>query len=54
MAYAIGGEAFFIIKGQIKIEYKDRTVNLKEGDFYVEPNPPQSNSCYKFLLAHAY
>ncbi|MFM2596586.1 cupin domain-containing protein [Vibrio harveyi] len=49
-------EAFFIIKGQMKIEYKDRTVNLKEGDFHVVPkgtphNPiAVTNSCWLMLI----
>lgn len=49
-------EAFFIIKGEMKIEYKDRTAYLKEGDFHVVPKGTPHNpvaiteSCFIMLI----
>ncbi len=49
-------EAFFVIKGEMKIEYKDSIVNLKEGDFHVvakgTPHNPVaiSDSCWIMLI----
>lgn len=30
-------EMFFIIKGKLKIEFRDRTVELNENDFFIVP-----------------
>jgi mannose-6-phosphate isomerase-like protein (cupin superfamily) len=49
-------EAFFIIKGEMKIEYKDCTAHLKKGDFHVVPKGTPHNpvaiteSCWIMLI----
>ena len=30
-------EMFLVLKGQLKIEFKDNSVSLKEGEFYIVP-----------------
>lgn len=49
-------EAFFIIKGEMNIEYENHIVNLKEGDFHVVPKGTPHNpvavtsSCWILLI----
>jgi len=49
-------EAFFIIKGEMNIEYENHIVNLREGDIHVVPkgtphNPVAvTNSCWIMLI----
>ncbi|MCP4203154.1 MAG: cupin domain-containing protein [bacterium] len=48
-------ELFLIIKGNLVIEYEDRKVHLREGDFHVVPkgrmhNPVCSEECWVALI----
>ena len=48
-------ELFYILKGSLKIEYRDRTVQLNEGDMHVIPkgvehNPLAEEDCLIALI----
>ncbi|NVJ92961.1 MAG: cupin domain-containing protein [Methylocystaceae bacterium] len=48
-------ELFYILKGSLKIEYRDRTVQLNEGDMHVIPkgvehNPLAEEDCLIVLI----
>ena len=48
-------EMFYIIKGQLVIEYEDHKVELKEGDFHIVPkgkmhNPIAKLECWIVLI----
>ena len=48
-------ELFFVLKGQLRIEMQDRTVELGEGEMFVVPkgvrhNPVAVNECHLMLI----
>ena len=48
-------ELFLVLKGQLKIEMEDRTVELNEGDMFVVPkgvrhNPVAEQECHIMLI----
>lgn len=48
-------ELFFIVKGQLKMQYEGRDVHLNEGDIHVVPkgimhNPYAENECYVMFI----
>lgn len=48
-------EMFFIIKGELRIEYEDGHVDLKQGDFHIVPrnvmhNPVAQSECWLALI----
>lgn len=48
-------ELFFVLKGALRIEMEDRTVQLKEGDAFVVPkgvrhNPVADSECHVMLI----
>lgn len=48
-------ELFFIVKGELKMQYEDKNVLLKEGDIHVVPkgvmhNPYAENECYVLFI----
>lgn len=48
-------EMFLIIKGQLDIEFEDKTVHLEEGDFHIVPkgirhNPKAESECWVLLV----
>jgi len=48
-------EMFFIVKGNLEIEYEDRTVSLSQGDFHIVPkgkmhNPVAHEECWIALI----
>jgi len=48
-------ELFFILKGRLRIEMEDRTVELNEGDVFVVPkgvrhNPIAEDECHVMLI----
>ncbi len=36
-SHANEDELFFVVKGKLKIEFRDKVVNLEEGEFYIVP-----------------
>ncbi len=48
-------EAFFVVKGQFDMEYRDRTVTVREGDLVVVPKgiehrPRATKECHIMLV----
>lgn len=48
-------EMFIIVKGELKIEYEDSSVELKAGDFHIVPkntmhNPVANKECWIVLI----
>ncbi|WP_440957132.1 cupin domain-containing protein [Oceanicaulis sp. LC35] len=48
-------ELFFIVKGQLEMQYEDRTITLNEGDMHVVPrgvqhNPVAEQECWVMLV----
>ena len=48
-------ELFFIVKGQLQMQYEDRTITLNEGDMHVVPrgvqhNPVAEQECWVMLV----
>jgi mannose-6-phosphate isomerase-like protein (cupin superfamily) len=48
-------ELFYIVKGSMKLEFEDRTLELSEGEFYVVPRktmhkPSAGEECWVFLI----
>ena len=48
-------ELFFIIKGHLKMQYEDKTIELSEGDMHVVPkgvmhNPVAEDECWIMLV----
>ncbi|MBL1421745.1 MAG: cupin domain-containing protein [Alphaproteobacteria bacterium] len=48
-------ELFFIVKGELKMQYEGRDVMLKQGDIHVVPkgvmhNPYAQNECYVMFI----
>jgi mannose-6-phosphate isomerase-like protein (cupin superfamily) len=48
-------ELFFVLKGRLRIEMKDRTVELREGELFVVPkgvqhNPVAEEECHVMLV----
>lgn len=51
-------ELFYVVKGSLRIELEDRTVNLSEGDFLTVPsgvrhNPVAAEECWVLLIEPA-
>ena len=54
-SHADTDEAFFVVKGQFDMEYRDRTVTVREGDLVVVPKgvehrPRATNECHIMLV----
>ena len=53
--HALEDELFFIVKGQLEMQYEDRVVRLSEGDMHVVPrgvrhNPVAADECWVMLV----
>lgn len=54
-SHAKEDELFFIIKGNLRIEFENKSVNLKKGDLFVVPkgvlhNPVAKKECHVLLI----
>jgi mannose-6-phosphate isomerase-like protein (cupin superfamily) len=54
-SHATEDELFYILKGQLRIEMEDRTVQLREGELFVVPkgvrhNPVADEECHIMLI----
>lgn len=57
-SHANEDELFLVIKGVLSIEFKDKTIHLKEGEFYivekgVEHRPYAKEECHIMLIEPA-
>lgn len=48
-------ELFYIVKGALKLRFRDREIHLKEGDLYIVPKgedhlPIAENECWVMLI----
>lgn len=54
-SHADEDELFYVLRGQMRIEMEDKTVDLREGDMYIVPkgvrhNPSAAEECHVLLI----
>jgi mannose-6-phosphate isomerase-like protein (cupin superfamily) len=54
-SHADEDELFYVLRGQMRIEMEDKTVDLREGDMYIVPkgvrhNPSAAEECHVLLV----